>query len=179
MISEIFPWLGDLPQEEQDDFLQEIMAMASAGVDLGYSLDTFAEKLETHIGEWKATAEAHAYGLPEILATATMGDFGPVEPPAKPKPKGRRCSASTPYEEADKGWAWCVLSSGHQGRHEDADGIPWSDGDVVEVRIVAEIRSVRDHQHDFVGDQDECVGEPSCRLTYGEFKTQKREGSDD
>jgi hypothetical protein len=32
---------------------------------------------------WKATAQAYADGLPEILATAVQGDFGEVESPLK------------------------------------------------------------------------------------------------
>jgi hypothetical protein len=79
-----FPWLKHLPEDEQDDFLQEIMGMGSAGVEMGWTIADFVKKLETHIAEWKATAQAHADGLPEILATATTGDFGEVQAPEAP-----------------------------------------------------------------------------------------------
>jgi fructosamine-3-kinase len=174
MDSNVFPWLKRLPGGEQDDFLQEFMGLGSAGVEMGWSIETFAGKLEAHITKymaqvqdqpdetdpmkefeeltglkasegvpvakvkslsavtgtfmwlaylpadeqeqfwwelytamdevhatrphqqfgvyvakavgpvlhaWKATAQAHADGLPEILATATMEDFGEVQRP--------------------------------------------------------------------------------------------------
>jgi hypothetical protein len=57
--------------------------------------------------------------------------------------------------------------------HEDSDRV-WWDNDEVEVVTRTLVRAVPDHTHDFVGDQDECVAEKSCRLTYGEHGAQQR-----
>lgn len=85
---------------------------------------------------------------------------------------GRRyCGASTPYEDSEYGWAWCVIEADHPGRHEDKDGIPWGDGDIVMVSTA--VLPVRAHQHEFVGDRDTCE-EPGCTLTWGEYQAQQR-----
>jgi hypothetical protein len=94
----------------------------------------------------------------------------------KPSPKKRRCGASLPYEDGSQGWMYCELESGHAGRpHMDPDGLQWTDDTIVEVTTVEEIRAVPDHVHDFVGDEDTCVREQECQLTWGERMGQDRE----
>jgi hypothetical protein len=56
------------------------------------------------------------------------------------------------------------------------DGLyAWEDGSVVQVVVVEEIRSIPDHVHGFVGDEDTCVREQGCPITWGESVAQDRE----
>lgn len=77
-------WLARLPADEQETFwwelytaLDEVNGSAPAQQFGVYA----AKKVGPLLHAWKATAQAHADGLPEILATAEQGDFGEVEPP--------------------------------------------------------------------------------------------------
>lgn len=86
--------------------------------------------------------------------------------------RARRCSASLPYPDAEDGWHYCVLNSGHNDKH--LDGLfAWEDGDTVEVTTVEDVRAVEDHAHEFVGDQDTCLGHVRCEMTWHEFKHQR------
>lgn len=94
--SKAFPWLKHLPRDEQDDFFQEIIAMGSVAVDVGWTLDAFVEKLETHIAAWKSTAEVHTD--PELLAilTTPLKDGDLVE---APRPQAPLLECGLCYEE--------------------------------------------------------------------------------
>lgn len=69
MDSNVFPWLQYLPRDEQDDFLQEFMGLGSAGVEMGWSIETFAGKLEAHITKYMAQVRDQ----PD--ETGSMGEF--------------------------------------------------------------------------------------------------------
>lgn len=86
MESKTFPWLKDLPEDEQAEFLREIKtALGQTSGSWGFRL----KSLDEAVTAWQATAQAHADGLPEILATATTGDFGEVPRPEAPAPRGQ------------------------------------------------------------------------------------------
>jgi hypothetical protein len=85
----------------------------------------------------------------------------------------RLCGAMLPHENDDDGWMRCRWESGHSQDHEDRFGKRWRDSDEVTVTIVENIRAVPDHQHDFVGDDDQCHGHSLCRLTWMERRADK------
>lgn len=80
----------------------------------------------------------------------------------------RRCGASLPDEDVTEGWHYCYHPAGHKGMHEDETNM-WSDGEVVDVHTVQQIRAVPDHPHEFVGDTDLCRSGFGCQLAYGEY----------
>lgn len=86
----------------------------------------------------------------------------------------KRCGASLPFEKAEDGWYWCNKEAGHAGLHKVGPDpwITWEDGAVVEVYSVLEVQAVPHHEHGFVGDEDTCVRDIGCQLTWGEFKAQ-------
>lgn len=86
------------------------------------------------------------------------------------------CGAGLPNADGDEPWFWCVLHRDHTGRHTDGEK-SWDDRTIVEVTRVDEVWAVPDHRHDFVGDQDTCVGLHGCPLTWGEYKQRLPEAS--
>lgn len=83
------------------------------------------------------------------------------------------CGAGLPHHDGDENWFWCTLKRGHSGAHTDGER-SWTDEAVIEVVSIIDVRAVPSHQHDFVGDQDTCVGLSSCPLTWGEYQSQRR-----
>lgn len=79
------------------------------------------------------------------------------------------CGAGLPNADGDEPWFWCTLAAHHKGQHTDGERT-WGDRDVVEVTVTTEVWPVMEHRHDFVGDQDTCVGLHGCPLTWGDFK---------
>jgi hypothetical protein len=80
-------WLAYLPEDEQREFWEELYTT----LDQVHSQDRseataaqYAKAAGPVLHAWKATAQAHADGLPEILATTTMEDLGEVQPPEAP-----------------------------------------------------------------------------------------------
>lgn len=77
-------WLARLPYDEQETFWWELYT-AMDEVHATRPAQQFGVYAAKAVGPllhaWKATAQAHADGLPEILATAEMGDFGEVQRP--------------------------------------------------------------------------------------------------
>lgn len=90
----------------------------------------------------------------------------------------RRCGASLPDTNGGEGWHYCYYRGGHTGYHED-EAVSWAEGKVVEVVSMDLVRSVPDHQHDFVGDQDTCTEHPGCPLTWGEYKAQQEKEAEE
>jgi hypothetical protein len=130
-----------------------------------------ASERETEINIRRCLVEVGIHG--PLLEQAVRSILGQAYQP-QPEPKKRRCGASQPHEKGEDGWMYCVLPSGHTQPHTDYE-LWWQDGDVVEVTTVEEIRAVPDHVHDFVGDEDTCVREQGCQLTWGERMAQDRE----
>lgn len=180
--SSAFPWLKHLPESAQHGFWAELRKEGVFAHEMGLTIEQSAERMEVVLASWKATAEVHADPeLMKALTTPSEGDFGEVEPPeTEAQPKGARCGASLPHEDAEMGWYWCRRPAGHPGQHvEDDPVIGWTDGEVIEVYFVEEVHAVPHHQHEFVGDEDKCIRHPGCTLTWGEFKQQQREQDDD
>jgi hypothetical protein len=180
--SSAFPWLKHLGEDGQREFFEEILQISVLSKELGTPISDYADRLHVCVAAWKSTAEVHAD--PELLAALTSNqgfneeDFVEAKRPSKPKMSRRRCGASYPHERGEDGWEYCVLESGHTGSpHEDADGQKWRDGYTVTVVIEDEVRSVPDHVHDFVGDEDTCTRGKNngCQLTWGERTAQDRE----
>lgn len=187
--SRAFPWLKHLPEDDRREFFEELSnALGEAqlhtmpGVQVGS--ETYLEILEPLLASWKSTAEVHAD--PELYEALTRpGGFEeegfeeaprptyePMEPVRKPASKPSvRCGASLPHEDIEgDGWYWCILPMGHKGAHHEGDpAIGWHDGEVVEVYRLENVTAVPHHIHDFVGDEDTCVREPGCQLTYGGY----------
>lgn len=92
------------------------------------------------------------------------------------RPFKRRCGASAPDSDARKGWHYCCYEAGHKGMHED-EYVVWRDNDTVEVRTVAEIATVHDHEHDFpqLGQDGDavCTMDDACQLTWNEHMRQQ------
>lgn len=85
--SAAFPWLTALEEGERRDFFQELYTALDNtryGVPNPNSLD-YVKALDEVVVPWRSTAQAKADGLVQVLATATMGDFGPVDPPYAPR----------------------------------------------------------------------------------------------
>lgn len=85
-------WLAYLPADEQQQFwldlhraLDEVHATTPQefGTHLHFG-EAAAKAAGPVLHEWKAAAQAHADGLPEILATVGQGDFVEVEAPQAP-----------------------------------------------------------------------------------------------
>lgn len=79
-------WLAYLPEDEQRQFWEELFGALDDVVcdqDSPSAAD-YAQAAGPVLYAWKSTAQAHADGLPEILATVTPGDFGEVLPPYQP-----------------------------------------------------------------------------------------------
>lgn len=83
-------WLAYLPADVQEEFwwelytaLDEVNGSAPAQQFGVYA----AKKVGPLLHAWKASAQAHADGLPKILATAEQGDF--VEAPRPEAPSDR------------------------------------------------------------------------------------------
>lgn len=85
----------------------------------------------------------------------------------------KQCSASLPNADGDEDYSWCSLPSGHAVAHTDGER-SWQDTDYIEVTTVTEVRAVPDHQHGFVGDEDTCVRDQNCPLTWGDHLHQTR-----
>lgn len=79
--------------------------------------------------------------------------------------KKRLCAASFPHPEADQGWYFCELESGHGEDHRDRD-LTWHNGMVVEVTTVEEVMAVPNHIHAFVDDEDTCTAMTDCPVTW-------------
>jgi hypothetical protein len=77
VLPEALPWTVFLPDDDVDDFLVELSAVAHGAADLG-NLAPVAVLL----ARWRHTAEVHADPmLREILTAEPDGDFGPVPEP--------------------------------------------------------------------------------------------------
>jgi hypothetical protein len=75
-------------------------------------------------------------------------------------------------EDPDDGWLYCELEEGHKGPHrESRTNVPWLDTEVVEVRTP--VQAVPHQVYDFVGDEDTCVRNHGCQLTWSEYLSQK------
>lgn len=78
-------WLAYLPEDEQRQFWWELFSALDDVVcdQASPSAAAYAKAAGQLMHEWKATAQAHADGLPEIFAAAEAeeGDFGEVPPP--------------------------------------------------------------------------------------------------
>lgn len=182
-----FPWLSYLSEDAQREFFEELgQALEEAQMrtvpGVLVSPETYVQVLEPLLASWKATAEVcsdpELYEAltspvrPEDLVEAPR----PMAPVGEPQTKpARRCGASLPHEDSDDGWYWCDKEAGHSGAHNEGPDpvIEWTDGEIVEVYTVDDVCAVPHHVHDFVGDQDTCVGDTDCQLTYGEFRHQK------
>lgn len=173
---ELLPWIKHLPENERREVFLDLITSVQQSLTLDVGDERTIERLVIELAAWKATADVHAD--PELLAALTAPsdpeDFVEVPRPVA-LPKGaRRCGASLPHEDSEDGWYWCVLAAGHEGIHHEGDPtIGWSDGEVVEVYSYDDVRAVPDHVHDFVGDEDTCVREPGCQLTWGGHSTWK------
>lgn len=81
-------WLAYLPAEEQDTFWWELYT-AMDEVHSSVRPEEFGAYAAKAVGpllyQWRATAQAYADELPEIIATAESGDFGEVPPPYMPR----------------------------------------------------------------------------------------------
>jgi len=167
-MTELMPWLGWLPENERPEVLTDLVTSVKNSLELGNTLHESIERMVTELAAWKATAEVHAD--PELYAalTAPVRPEDLVEAP-RPVAKGaRRCGASLPHEDAEDGWYWCILPMGHKGVHHEGDpSIGWHDGEIVEVYSTDLVRAVPSHIHDFVGDEDTCVAQQGCQLTWG------------
>lgn len=77
------PWLAYLDEDEQRQFWEELYyALDRRYSDNIYSTaGEYAEAAGSLLSAWRSTAQAHADGLPEIIASATREDFGEVESP--------------------------------------------------------------------------------------------------
>jgi hypothetical protein len=191
---ELIPWLRFLPEDAREEFFTDVINSVQESLTLDVGDTRTAERLVTELAAWKATAEVHSD--PELYAALTRpldpADFVeaprpelPVRVPGQamkpntwqPKKHRPQCGASVPHEDAEDGYYWCTREAGHTGTHVEGDDpvIGWSDGEIVEVYTVEDVRAVPHHVHDFVGDEDTCVREPGCKLTWGEYKAQKRE----
>lgn len=83
------PWLAYLPEDEQRQFWQELcIALEEIDYMPGVVVPAaaYAQAAGPVLYAWKSTAQAHADGVPEILATAEQGDFGEVQPPMEMSP---------------------------------------------------------------------------------------------
>lgn len=89
--------------------------------------------------------------------------------------KTRRCGASMPDPDADRGYHYCDYPTGHTGMHEN-DSALWADGEVVVVKSVAKYAVVPDHEHYFRPDSDGdavCSMDDECQLTWNEHVRQQ------
>ncbi len=187
---ELLPWLKHLPEDERREVFVDMVGSVQQSLTLDVGDERTIERLVVELSAWKSTAEVHAD--PELYAalTAPSGpeDFGEAPRPElvanvvqpnswQPRKHRPQCGASLPHEAAEDGYYWCTHEAGHTGPHVEGDDpvIGWSDGETVEVCTVEDVRSVPHHVHDFVGDEDTCVRERGCKLTWGESRAQKRE----
>lgn len=191
---ELLPWLKPLPENERREVFIDLISSVKQSLELGSTGNEAIGRLVVELASWKATAEVHAD--PELYAALTRpldpADFVeaprpelPVRVPGQamkpntwqPKKHRPQCGASVPHEAAEDGYYWCTREAGHTGTHVEGDDpmIGWSDGEIVEVYTVEDVRAVPHHVHDFVGDEDTCVREQGCQLTWGEYQGQKRE----
>lgn len=81
-------WLARLPADAQEKFWWELYTTmdevyATRGSQQ-FGVDA-AKAVGPLLAAWKTTAQAHADGLPEILAGIETGDFGEVPRPAVPQ----------------------------------------------------------------------------------------------
>lgn len=179
---ELLPWLKALPEDERREVFIDVIASVKNSLELGSTGNDAIGRIVTELASWKATAEVHAD--PELYSALTRPvrpeEFVEVARPMKPvgepqaKPR-RRCGASLPHEDAEDGWYWCDRAAGHSGLHNEGPdpAIAWEDGEIVEVYTTEEVKAVPHHIHDFVGDEDTCVRDPRCQLTWGGFQSWK------
>jgi hypothetical protein len=187
---ELLPWLSPLPENERREVFIDLISSVKRSLELGSTGNEAIGRLVVELASWKATAEVHAD--PELYKVLTAdhgfdeGDFvkapRPVYPPMRPVGEPHRkhraqCGASLPHEAAEDGYYWCNREAGHPGDHMEKGDLPigWSDGVVIEVYTMSDVHAVPHHVHDFVGDEDTCVRERGCQLTWGESGGQKRE----
>lgn len=76
-LTEEFPWVDVLPEEEKAQFVRDFIRAFQASAELGqWSV------LAQVVGEWRSTALIHVDpGLASKLSGPLDGDFGPVPTP--------------------------------------------------------------------------------------------------
>lgn len=165
-----FPWLEHLPTDDQREFFEELRnafgevhLRTMPGVQV--SPKTYMDVLNPLLAAWKSTAEVHAD--PEVREALTADHKGPE------MARGEHlCGASLPHMRDEDGWRWCIGDFAHSGKHFDASGTSWDDGEAVEVHFVEHVWAVPGHKHNFVFDEDACVARIACELTWNEFLDQ-------
>lgn len=77
LLTQVFPWVRFLPEEDRIQFIQELVDVMAASKDLG----TPAPVLQV-VTEWRHTAEVHADpDLAAVLGRGTTDDLGSAPAP--------------------------------------------------------------------------------------------------